>query len=613
MRHIKALAAYLFPKALWDKRWMIWLCVGILTYALFDLLWCEQTTYYPFHFKATYLNILFFALLSSFPAVFFKSDLWQTLLLLVIDLIMIANLIFCHFYDMHIPIQFYTPDIPVLALKESIIASFKPSYLLFPLLTLAGLVLSRKAGRRHDRSPLSGARIRGYVFLTILFAVFYLRPFTVKGGLREYFDERYLTVGDENASALIPTYGLVALAAYDLTSSDELSETDKTAINQWLDEHARRQQQHVPVSSNVPRNLIMIICESLESWPIGRHINDFEITPNLNGLVTDSSTYFARKIVPQTYRGQSADGQLLMLAGLLPTRHAIPYCHRYCNGNTYVTLADAIREQGGQSLLVSMDNPRIWHQGAIARSFGFDRYVTSEEYVTDETDYPSGSVLADSSFLAQTIEKIRHGELLSPDRPTLLTLVTHSGHYPFRPEAQQPIPQLPHDMPTELKDYIATAHYVDKALGRFIHQLKRLPDWNKTMVVIAGDHGVPPHIRQEMTAGYDDVTGKDDFIPLIILNSPVNATEERLIGQVDVYTTILDAAGMYNFKWKGMGFSAFDDRRPSFVISPRMKTYADTAAPTHKEIQSACDALEYSDLIIRGNLLRELYPATGDK
>lgn len=613
MKHLKNLLTYLFPKALWDKRWTIWLCVGILTYTLFDLLWCEQTTYYPFHFKATYLNILFFALLTSFPAVFFKSDLWQTLLLCIIDLIMVANLIFCHFYEMPIPIQFYTPDIPVLALKDSIIASFKISYLLFPLLTLAGLFLSRITRCRHDRTQLSGTRIRGYVFLTVLFTIFYLRPFAVKGGIREYFDERYLTVGDDNASSLTPTYGLVAMAVYDLTVTDELSEMDKETINRWLDEHAERQQRHMTVSQNVPHNLIIIICESLESWPIGSHIGDFEITPNLNRLVNDSSTYFAHKVVRQDYKGQSADGQLLMLAGLLPTRHAIPYCNKYCSGNTYVSLADAIRKHGGKSLLISMDNPRIWHQGAIAQSFGFDEYITSEDYVTDETDYPSGDVLADSSFLAQTIEKIQHGELLSPDHPTMLTLVTHSGHFPFRPEALHPVPQLPHDMPTVLRDYIATTHYVDKSLGKFIRQLKKRPDWDKTMVVIVGDHGVPPHIRSEMAMDDSGILGKDDFIPFIILNSPVRGMDERPLGQVDVYTTILDVAGMYDFKWKGLGLSAFDDNRSPFVISSRMKMYGDTVSPSQQEIQSARDVLEYSDRIIRANLLRERYSDFRDK
>ena len=48
--------------------------------------------------------------------------------------------------------------------------------------------------------------------------------------------------------------------------------------------------QELPADAVPRRNLVLIICESLESWPVEARIDGKEITPYLNSLLRDSTT-----------------------------------------------------------------------------------------------------------------------------------------------------------------------------------------------------------------------------------------------------------------------------------------------------------------------------------
>lgn len=39
-----------------------------------------------------------------------------------------------------------------------------------------------------------------------------------------------------------------------------------------------------------------------------------------------------------------------------------------------------------------------------------------------------------------------------------------------------------------MADYMTVAHYTDEAIGKFVEYLKNRPEYERTMVVITGDH-----------------------------------------------------------------------------------------------------------------------------
>lgn len=95
---------------------------------------------------------------------------------------------------------------------------------------------------------------------------------------------------------------------------------------------------------------------------------------------------------------------------------------------------------------------------------------------------------------------------------------------------------------------MTVAHYTDEAIGKFVEYLKTRPEYERTMVVITGDHeGLADH-RKELChtkAGKGIIPG-DEFTPFIVLNSPVPMHYLKVMRQIDIYPTLLNLLGLEN-------------------------------------------------------------------
>ena len=112
-------------------------------------------------------------------------------------------------------------------------------------------------------------------------------------------------------------------------------------------------------------------------------------------------------------------------------------------------------------------------------------------------------------------------------------------------------------------------------------------------------------VRKELC---DDPVGKDivsdkSFVPLIILNAPFNMYYGKVMGQVDVYPTLLDLLGLNDYWWKGLGESIFNPLKPDFDVDPQFNLIGDTAGVPDENIRQAKEAWEISDMIIRYDYL----------
>lgn len=95
---------------------------------------------------------------------------------------------------------------------------------------------------------------------------------------------------------------------------------------------------------------------------------------------------------------------------------------------------------------------------------------------------------------------------------------------------------------------MTVAHYTDEAIGKFVEYLKNRPEYERTMVVITGDHeGLADH-RKELchTKAGKGIISEDEFTPFIVLNSPVPMHYLKVMGQIDIYPTLLNLLGLEN-------------------------------------------------------------------
>ncbi len=347
-------------------------------------------------------------------------------------------------------------------------------------------------------------------------------------------------------------------------------------------------------------NCIVIIVESLESWLLDATVEGQEIMPNLNRILRDSSVIYAPHVLSQVKGGRSIDSQLLMYAGLLPVNSG-SYSIKYPE-TCYPSLVKAFKQKHKNSRAYSLttDKPMVWNQWVIIPALGYDSLVSKKCFIQEE---PVGSrkQIGDRAFLRQCLGKIKRNEVWNDSGNTLVQCVTYSGHNPFiLPDSLKKV-FFSKEIPDVLNRYMTMANYVDRAIGEFISALKSDRRFENTLIVIMGDHEALGMYRKELLGdpAAKNIISDKAFVPLIILNAPFNMYYGKVMGQVDVYPTLLDLLGLDGYWWKGLGESILNPGKPGFGIDSRLNIVGDTANVPQEKVNMARKAWEISDLIIR--------------
>ena len=150
---------------------------------------------------------------------------------------------------------------------------------------------------------------------------------------------------------------------------------------------------------------------------------------------------------------------------------------------------------------------------------------------------------------------------------------------------------------------MTTARYTDKAIGKFVEYLKTLPQYDETLIVITGDHEGLATYREELcnAPGGKGIVSDKTFTPFIIVNSPVGMRYDKVMGQIDMYPTLLNLLQLDDYYWSGLGQSILDPCKKGFAISPQMEVVGEE--PTPAEAEFAKKAYDISDQMIHFDYL----------
>ena len=348
---------------------------------------------------------------------------------------------------------------------------------------------------------------------------------------------------------------------------------------------------------------MIVLCESLESWVINAKIEGKEIMPNINKALKDSATLYAPKVLTQVRGGRSIDCQLLLNAGMLPIQSGC-YAVLYPN-NRFYSLTKALAEkQKSNSWIMTVDKAVTWNQEMVAKAFGVNTLLSKPDWRLDEA-VGSRKKLGDVSFMKQAVQKMQSGEVWKVGSKGFIQLVTYSGHNPFKLPKELARLSLNNEYPDKMKDYMVMANYTDHALGILLRYLKSRPDYKNTMVVITGDHEGLASDRENIlktTIGKKMVSAQQ-FTPFIVINSPKGGVYNEVMGQIDMYPTILNLMHLDDYKWKGMGQSILDPTKAPIAIGSNMDIQGNTKGVSPKEINRLKRAYRVADLLIRFNKL----------
>lgn len=583
---------------LWDKTAIIF-AVGIfLTFVAFDVIWCMDTTFASFSFFETYATKIIATLALVGVYVLTRSRWAQIVVMALLDVLLVANLMYFRTYYSAIPASSYLEAGNLADFKASVTDSLRWADIVLLLISIATAVMAFRY-KTTKRQPLT-AVLKWWAAPLAGFALLLTGVNLCKGGfhksLRSMRQSAYL------CSADAPIFSVFGCIWYDITDAAEpITPEKQVEIERWL----ASQPKHQPADSVTEKrsNLLIVFAESLESWVLEKKVDGKEITPCLNRLLKEKSTLYAPNVLTQVKGGRSIDAQLMICSGLLPLMSGT-YSSLYYD-NTFYTLQKAMRGlKHSRSYLLTIDKVSTWNQGAVARSFGTDTIISYHDFKMTEA-FGTHKRIGDASFFQQCREKIERGEVWKPGESVYMQFVTYSGHAPFKlPDHLRTI-TFPASIPEKAVDYMTTAHYTDKAIGDFVAYLKTLPQYKETIVVIVGDHEGLASYRQELVGNpaCRGLVSDKQLTPFIVLNSPVGMRYDKFMGQIDIYPTLLNLMQLDAYRWHGLGQSILDPRKQGVAVGSVMNV---EGTGSDKEVERLKEAHTVSDYMLRYDWLKRL-------
>lgn len=312
-------------------------------------------------------------------------------------------------------------------------------------------------------------------------------------------------------------------------------------------------------------NLIVLLVESLEDWPLHHPIEDQEIAPYLTKLKEQNHVFYCDKISSQTLGGNSGDGQMIINSGLLPIQNGVA-CETYGN-NVYPNFAHFYTN----SVLVN-PWPKIWNQDTMSLRYGY----------TQKLEPHQGEEWEDAELMDVAMDYLR-----TTQEPACVFVITVSTHVPFNRVRNEKIHTT---APSILNRYMKCLNYTDSCIAGFMETVLGDPKLSQSTVVITGDHTIfkpsmLPDFRDYAQSQNLSIANGENYCPLIIYSPKIqgNIHVDEVCYQMDVFPTILNLIGCENYYWKGLGVNLLD------------------STARHNRPITEQDAYILSDKIISGN------------
>ena len=283
-------------------------------------------------------------------------------------------------------------------------------------------------------------------------------------------------------------------------------------------------------------NIVFILFESLESWPLDPVVG-VNFMPNLNTIMRDEHALCCRNMHSQTVNGNSGDGQLIDMTGLLPITDGV-VCNSYYR-NAYPSIAQCY----DHSAIIN-PSPGVWNQEQMTKAYHFEELI--EPHKKEKWQ--------DADVANRVIQYMD-----TASQPFCLLGITISSHLPFAYGSEHP-QHIIDGMPRQLNAYLNCLAYADSCIGAIYHHIMKSPELaNSTTLVISGDHTIFRSYNKE----FDHYAAKVqlDFrttkthVPLIVYSPSIesNIQISDTCYQIDIYPTMMGVVGCKDYYWKGFG------------------------------------------------------------
>lgn len=268
---------------------------------------------------------------------------------------------------------------------------------------------------------------------------------------------------------------------------------------------------------------LLITLDTTRADALGCYGGKAGVTPNLDALAAEAVLYErARTVAPITLPAHAS-----MLTGLSPARSGVRDNSLHPLPEAALTLAERAREQGFATAAVVS-------AAVLDAAFGLDQGF--EVYLDPVRDFRTGihTTYFETSAedtATRVIELLRRRK---GDKPFFVWMHLFSPHVPYEPPAR--FAHLP-------SAYLGEVAYADEAVGRVLDELRAQGLYERTAILVAGDHGegLGEHGEETHTVFCYDSTLR---VPFLVRHPDGHRAGERsqeTVSVVDVYPTLVAA------------------------------------------------------------------------
>jgi len=298
--------------------------------------------------------------------------------------------------------------------------------------------------------------------------------------------------------------------------------------------------------SEQPKNLIILLEESLGAQFVHALGGTEEVTPNINALSKDS--VFFKKLYSNGTR--SIRGISGTVSGFLPVTGK-GVVKRNLSQQNFFTVAQLLKPYGYRSSFFyggesRFDNMKSWFSGN-----GFDEIY--DEPTFDDNAF-HGTWGVDDVTVVEAADA--YYKKLSDNNESFVSVIfSTTNHTPF----DFPPGKIELLKDSEEKTVENAIKYADFAIGRFIELAKQSGYYENTVFLIISDHNVRVY--------GNDIIPVDMFhIPGMILGGGIQPIEiDQLMTQPDAIATALDFVGI-DFSYPILGKSVFSDSKKEISL-----------------------------------------------
>lgn len=349
-------------------------------------------------------------------------------------------------------------------------------------------------------------------------------------------------------------------------------------------------------------NVIYVSLESFQNFMIDYKINGQEVTPFLNSLAHDGSTFYFDNFYHQTGQGKTSDAEFLMENSLYPMSQGAVFVNKA--QNTYQASPAILKGLGYTSAVFHGNYKTFWNRNVMYKSLGYDQFFDAEYYsMTDENKKNYG--MKDKPFFKESMPLLE-----SLKQPFYTKFITLSNHFPFEMDPADSTFPAGDFGDTVVNQYFQSANYMDQAMEQFFNDLKADGLYDNTVIVMYGDHyGISENHNEAMkkVLGVPEITptinSQLQEVPLFIHVPGVKGgVQHQYGGEVDVRPTLLHLLGVDTKDYMEFGSDLLSKENRNWALFRN----GDFVSPTVTEINEKCYTTGTNDLATDANACKDI-------